>query len=60
MRQNGYYWVKIRQHWSVAEFINDVGWFVTGLMDRIYDDQFAAINEQRILPPDESQVNKEI
>lgn len=59
MRQDGYYWVKLRDDlspWTVGEFHQANGgyWRLPNLEYAFWDHHFGKINETRILGPDEA------
>lgn len=53
-RKAGYYWVlwsarwENPEVWRVAEWLPNIGWWVTGDDRTFYDSDFCAINENRI------------
>lgn len=57
-RKSGFYWVQMRGvdfvGWQIAEWNEKHNWwFVTGYEDSILDGDMHAINENRIMSPDE-------
>jgi len=54
-RKEGYYWVKNREQWEVAQWdINRQQWYLPDVQgEYIGDDAFTEINETRIPAPDE-------
>lgn len=59
-RQSGYYWVKDEGKWSIAFYHDNNGgddpdwcWRRHNKTGKVYDEWFSAINETRILNPDE-------
>jgi hypothetical protein len=50
-REDGYYWVKWEGFWIVAEWHNELDlWFCPEIVKGT-DDSFQAINETRLIPP---------
>lgn len=56
MRQEGYYWVKLRGKRIVARWSNEIGteyfkmyWYITGSSSTYIDSDFEEINENRIV-----------
>lgn len=55
-RQSGYYWVKRRCSWVVAEFVDDIDvqyWLLTDEEYGLEECYLEEINETRILAPNE-------
>lgn len=57
-RKNGFYWVKIRGEWVVAEFVTDnesdrteLNWSDTRIIGYHHESELDQINETRLLPP---------
>lgn len=49
-RESGYYWVKIKGEWIVAQWDKSMDWWViTGNEHLFYDSDFEEIDERRIV-----------
>lgn len=50
-RENGFYWVKLSGHWTVAHWDGENYWGIIGFEDELRDVEFDEINETEIIKP---------
>lgn len=48
MREQGYYWVKYKGKWIIAEWWPNMGWSIAGFIHSREDYDFEEIDEKRI------------
>ena len=52
MREKGFYWIIINdgneRGWEVAEYIDENGWMILGVLDTYEDSDFTEIDETKI------------
>ena len=54
MREEGWYWVKLRGEWEIKEWSSFIGrWVTRGLTADLYDSQWEEIDERKIIREDE-------